>query len=40
MDYLQTQNIIVIPWSSKSSDLNPIEHLWNERQPQPQTLQY
>jgi transposase len=30
MDYLQNQSIVVIPWPSKSSDLNPIEQQWDE----------
>ena len=43
--YLQANNVDVMPWPAFSADLNPIEHIWDEvdrrlrrRQRQPTTL--
>ena len=42
-DYLQQQQVNVLPWPAKSQDLSPIEHLWDVldrrvRRRQPATL--
>ena len=28
-DFLQERNVSVLPWTVKSPDLNPIEHVWD-----------
>lgn len=45
MDFLQRQNINVLPWPALSADMSPIEHLWDmlgrcvrQRRQQPDTL--
>jgi hypothetical protein len=46
VDFLTNQNVTVLPWPSKSPDMNPIKQLWYDferrmcsRQPVLQTLQ-
>ena len=45
IDFLQRQNIDVLPWPALSADMSPIEHLWDmlgrrvrQRRQQPATL--
>ena len=45
IDFLQRQNIDVLPWPALSADMSPIEHLWDmlgrrvrQRRQQPVTL--
>lgn len=39
-DYLKTARIRMLEWPANSSDLNPIEHLWDLFKMQPQRLEH
>ena len=38
-DYLTQQNVDVLPWPAVSSDLSPIEHVWDEMERRLRHLQ-